>query len=373
MPNPFNPSFGKRPVHFYGRQDTTRTIVSSVGDLNDPWRTTLITGVRGSGKTALLSDIRMNLRGEDVIALYVVPNEAMLDSVLVGLYRQLPKTVPGALPELKSISFNPGVAVSFEKNTKLPYFTGTFSFQIMEMMDFCMKHGKHIVFLIDEAQKHTGDMRVFISTYQDLIMREYSVSMVLAGLPSVVSDILNDDVLTFLRRAKQIDLENIELMTVGHEFRKTFLGADSTLTDEVVSRAAACTCGYPYLIQLVGYYLWEEMTANSGRDTQSGACPDVLEEVLFKSKAELFRNVHKLVFANLSNKDREFVFAMSEDDEASSVSAIGDRMQEKKNCISLYRDRLISTGVVKPCGHGLLCFNYPYMKEFLSYKKQELL
>ena len=372
MSNPFNPSFGKRPAHFYGRQDITRPIASSVGDLNDPWRTTLITGVRGSGKTALLSDIRMNLRSEDVIALYVVPNEAMLDSVLAGLYRQLPKTASGALPELKSISINPGVAVSFEKKKTQPSFTGTFSYQIMEMMDFCMKHEKHIVFLIDEAQKHTGDMRVFISTYQDLVMREYSVSMVLAGLPSVVSDILNDDVLTFLRRARQVDLENIELMIVEHEFRKTFLCPGSNLTDEVVAKAAAGTCGYPYLIQLVGYYLWEEMIAFSGPNAQGGKGPDVLEDVLVKSKAELFRNVHKLVFADLSNKDREFVFAMSEDYGASSVSAIGERMQEKKNCISQYRERLISAGVVKPCGHGMLCFNYPYMREFLLYKKQEL-
>jgi len=30
----------------------------------------------------------------------------------------------------------------------------------MELMDAYMKQGKHIVFLIDEAQKHTDEMRV---------------------------------------------------------------------------------------------------------------------------------------------------------------------------------------------------------------------
>jgi hypothetical protein len=63
---------------------------------------------------------------------------------------------------------------------------------------------------------------------------------------------------------------------------------------------------------------------------------------------------------------------MSDDEGFSSVTDIGERMQKKKNFISLYRERLISTGVIKPCGHGLLCFNYPYMREFLVYKKQEL-
>ena len=365
MLNPFNPSFGKRPLHFYGRHEITRSIISAVDDENSPWRTTLITGVRGSGKTALLSDIRANLDCRDVIALYVVPNEALLDNILAQLYRQLPKSISSTLPEFKSISVNIGVTVDFEKNKKTPAFTESFPFQIMELMDACMKQEKHIVFLVDEAQKHTEEMRIFINTYQDLVMREYSVSMVLAGLPLVVSDILNDDVLTFLRRATQVDLENIELMIVEHEFKKVFLDTGTNLTDETVSMAAAGTYGYPYLIQLIGYYLWEDMHSGNG--------DNILEDVLIKSKAELFRNVHKLVLADLSNRDMEFLFAMSEDDGYSSVSTIGERMKKTKNFISLYRERLISAGVIKPGGYGLLCFNYPYMREFLHYKKKEML
>ena len=362
MSNPFNPSFGKRPLHFFGREEITRSIVLSVDDMNSPWRTTLITGVRGSGKTALLSDIRANLNSRDAIALYVVPNEALLDSILAQLYRQLPRPISDAMPKLGSISANFGVSVRFEKDKKTPYFTETFSFQIMELMDAFMKQDKHIVFLVDEAQKHTEDMRIFISTYQDLVMREYSVGMVMAGLPSVVSEILKDNVLTFLRRAKQIELENVELMIVEHEFRKIFLSAGAAHTEEVVSNAAVGTYGYPYLIQLVGYYLWEEMQGSNGND--------VLDDVMLKSKAELFRNVHRLIFSELSNRDREFVFAMSEDDGFSSVSLIGERMSKKKNFISLYRERLIAAGVVKPAGQGLLRFNYPYMKEFLHHEKR---
>jgi len=338
--------------------------MSAVKDMNSPWRTTLITGVRGSGKTALLSDIRNSLNSEDVVALYVVPNEALLDNVLVQLYRQLPKSITSAMPELSNISVNFGVNVGFERDKKAPYFTETFSYQIMELVDAYMKHGKHIVFLIDEAQKHTEDMRILISKYQDLVMREYSVSMVIAGLPSVVTDILNDDILTFLRRAKQVELENVETMIIEYEFKKVFLGSKAKLTEDIVSKAAVATCGYPYLIQLVGYYLWDDMH-DSGNI-------DVLDDVLFKSKVELFRNVHRLIFADLSNRDREFVFAMAEDDGSSPVSLIGERMKKNKNFISLYRERLISAGVIKPCGHGLLCFTYPYMREFLNYKKQEI-
>jgi len=364
MTNPFNPAFGKRPIHFFGRQEITRAIVESVGDENSPWRTTLLTGIRGSGKTALLSDIRENLSRPDIIVLYLVPNEALLDNILTQLYRQLPKSILRSMPELKSISVDLGFSVGLKKDKNKPDFTESFSYQIMELMDACMKESKHIVFLVDEAQKHTEDMRVFISVYQDLIMRNYSVSMVLAGLPSVISDILNDDILTFLRRAKQVEIGNVELMIVEYEFKKLFSNLCNTLTEQVISCAAASTYGYPYLIQLIGYYLWEDIYCNSG--------PKGFDDVLFKSKAELFRNVHKLIFTGLSNTDRKFIFAMSEDDIVSSVSVIGERLQKKKNYISLYRERLLSAGVIKSSGYGLLSFNYPYMNEFLHYMKQEL-
>ena len=364
MTNPFNPSFGKRPTHFYGRQEITRSIISSVEDINSPWRTTLITGIRGSGKTALLSDIRKNMNNNNIIVLYIVPNDAILDSVLTQLYRQQPKTITGSAPELKSVSVNLGLSVNLEKNMSKPNFTESFSYQIMEMIDNYMKHGKHVTFLIDEAQKHTEDMRIFISIYQDLVMQEYSVSMVLTGLPTVISDILNDDILTFLRRSKQIELENVELMIVEHEFKKVFLKDKAPLTKELVSKAAISTYGYPYLIQLIGFYLWEE-TKNINISY------GVLEDVLLKSKAELFRNVHRVIFADLSSQDKEFLYAMSEDDKISSVSDIGKRMKKEKNYISKYRERLLSAGVVKSVGHGLLRFNYPYMREFLNQMKNE--
>lgn len=362
MSNPFNPSFGKRPTHFYGRQEIARSILSSIDDTNSPWRTTLITGVRGSGKTSLLSDIRLNLNSPDVITLYIVPNEAILDSILTQLFRQLPKSISKNIPILKNISLNLGVSIGLEKDAKMPHFTETFPYQIMELIDAHMRLNKHIVFLIDEAQKHTEDIRVFINTYQDLVMREYSVSLVMAGLPSVISDILNDDVLTFLRRAKQVELENVEVMIVEHEFKKVFKEFDVTVSENLISEFAKATYGYPYLIQLIGYYLWEALYGNS----------ILLDDVLFYAKMELFRNVHNLIFADLSNQDRAFVFAMAEDDRISSTLDIRQRMGKTSNFISLYRERLISAGVIKPTGHGLLAFNYPYMKEFLLNKKQEL-
>jgi len=90
----------------------------------------------------------------------------------------------------------------------------------------------------------------------------------------------------------------------------------------------------------------------------------------FGKQPELFNNVHQLVYFDLSHKDREFIMAMAEDRSSSKIQNIMARLSKDKGYISRYRERLITSGVIKPVGHGLLAFTYPYMGEFLQKKKQ---
>lgn len=56
-PNPFNPSFGKVPPVFIDREQAVQTLTEGLADRNSPWQTTMICGVRGVGKTAVLAEI----------------------------------------------------------------------------------------------------------------------------------------------------------------------------------------------------------------------------------------------------------------------------------------------------------------------------
>jgi predicted AAA+ superfamily ATPase len=62
--NPFNPQFGRLPQSFIGRDDIIREFAGSLDDLNDPNRTMILTGLRGSGKTSLLTDIEKQVRSK---------------------------------------------------------------------------------------------------------------------------------------------------------------------------------------------------------------------------------------------------------------------------------------------------------------------
>lgn len=55
--NPFRPSFGSVPPIFLDREDMTNTVAEEIKEENSPYRTTLIYGLRGSGKTSFLVDV----------------------------------------------------------------------------------------------------------------------------------------------------------------------------------------------------------------------------------------------------------------------------------------------------------------------------
>ena len=364
MNNPFNPFFGVRPEQFLGRDDIVDSFIDAISNKNSPWRSTLLIGVRGSGKTAILSQIQAKIVSKDVFVVSVSPEAEFLDNILGQIHKQMSKSKLKNLPQLKNLSFNYGVSFSLEKKDDTKNFTKTFRYQITEMLDIVKKSGKNVVFLIDECQKHNEELRTFIGTYQHLIREEYPICLIVAGLPEVVSEILNDDVLTFFRRANQVSLKNVGVSLVAQEYKNVFSAIVKSPSESISEAAAESTYGYPYLIQLIGYYLWENI--------QKDYNGNLLTQTLVEAKDRLFRNVHQLVFDKLSLKDKDFLFAMAEDEYQIFTKELTKRLGKEKNYISMYRARLIARGVIIATGYGALGFAYPYMREFLIEKKREL-
>jgi len=362
--NPFNPAFGLKPEQFIGRDEISEEFIRSLSSPNNPWRSTLIIGVRGSGKTATLSDIRSKLDESNTVIVGAIPDSDFLDRVLGQIYRQIPEPLIKKLPKLKTISVSAGIGVELGIEKDEPYFTRNFEYQITEMLELIKKEKSNVVFLIDESQKHSSEIRTFISTYQQLIMKGFPVSLVMAGLPEIITDVLNDDVLTFLRRANRVELENINITLVKAAYINVFKRSKLEISETTIDDAARSSQGFPYLIQLIGYYLWENITMPFDGDA--------FEQALIESKVRLFKNVHQLVFDSLSNMDREFVFSMIQDTGDSKIHDILNRLDKDKNYITQYRSRLLTKGVIKASGHGKLIFTFPFMREFLELKRNEI-
>ena len=357
MQNPYNPLFGRKPERFLGRDLIVHEILSSLENVNSPWRTTLIIGVRGSGKTALLTDIDESVKGNDVIVVPISPETEILDDILSQVYKKMPSTLLSNIAKKLKVSIGGSLSVELNKNNDAPSFTESFRYQLTLMLDELRKKNYKVLFLVDETQKHSDGLRTFIATYQHIIREKYDVSLVMAGLPNVVSDILNDKVLTFLRRANQVILDNVDLMTVKYDFKDVFLKRFE-ISEELIEQAAIETSGYPYLIQLIGFYLWRNLEDGEEED-------NAFKKALMQSKVSMFQNVHKLLYGEMSPSDKEFVAAMTEDEKTSRFADIIRRTGRSKNYISTYRVRLIDYGYIKSVGHGELQFVLPYTREFI--------
>jgi len=355
MTNPYNPSFGRKPERFLGRDIVAHEILSALDNLNSPWRTTLLIGIRGNGKTALLSDINESAtNAKGCIVVSVTPEDNILDDILSQLYSCLPKSILKNIPKPSKLTL--AGTIEFGIDNKEPYFLNNFRYQITSMLEEVRKSKYKVLFLIDESQKHSAGMRTFIATYQHLIRENYEVSLIMAGLPNVISDILNDEVLTFLRRATQVVLDNVELSLVRHDFEAVFKRFG--VSADILESAALITRGYPYLIQLVGFYLWGILTS----DTQP---ENLLEQVIVRAKSMMFQNIHKLLYRELSAGDKEFIHAMAVDNNVSMFADIISRTGKSKNHLSTYRIRLIDYGYIKAVGHGEVAFCLPFTREFL--------
>ena len=63
--NPFSLSFGKEPVSLINRNVQSYEIIDTFEDENPVYQVCMITGVRGSGKTVMLTEINKTFRAED--------------------------------------------------------------------------------------------------------------------------------------------------------------------------------------------------------------------------------------------------------------------------------------------------------------------
>lgn len=87
------------------------------------------------------------------------------------------------------------------------------------------------------------------------IGRDGVIEQFMAGLPHAVSSVLNDKVLTFLNRATKVELGLISTNLIRAYYEQAFKSVDIEISDDILDRAALASRGFPYLMQLIGYYL----------------------------------------------------------------------------------------------------------------------
>jgi len=363
--NPFNPSMGYLPQHLVGREDDLDEVAyaldSGSGALG---RVSLFTGVRGIGKTTMLTAI-----GEEALqrGWYVIDDYAtagLLDRITDALHaiagtnsNEVRRVVTGASVSVTGLSLTSAPVAKQARSLR----------SVLTSVIDSLPVNQGVLITVDEVQASNGnsrssdELRELGNIIQLLIREQRDIAAAFAGLPSSIRAILSDDrggPLTFLRRALRFDLGPVPLTAVEEAIRATIIDAGGTIDDECVETAAAATGGYPFLIQLIGYYTWR--SAKAGNVTATDVTTGIAA-----ARRRLGNLVHDTALADLSSVDKTFLLAMATDDGPCQMKDIQTRMGVDRLYAGKYRQRLIAAGMIIAPAHGQVDFALPYMREFL--------
>lgn len=361
--NPFKPTAGATPPLLVGRADVLDEISESIEDgPGAPSRLVRFTGARGVGKTVMLTETRKvaNQLGWVSISETATPGlTARLTAAAQRARRRLDSTPSGrrlsgvTLPAVAGFG---GGGVTFEPSEReeadLRQAFGL-------LLDELEPRETGLFITIDEVHSAARDeLRHVAATFQHLVTEGRDLALAVAGLPSAVSDLLQDDVLTFLRRATPYELADVALEDVRAALSETITSAGRSITETALARAAEATGGYPFMIQLVGYHVWRKATGDLIDDA-------AVDEGVPAAQKRLGNTVHETALGDLSDVDRTVLLAMAEDDGPSSTSALAARLGVEVGYIGVYRRRLIEAGMIEEAGYGSMTFALPFLREYL--------
>ena len=356
LKNPFNPQFGRRPTTFIGRSDLINHLLHSYDNLNAPERTTIVSGLRGSGKTSLLSDVSFRLENDsEWIVINLACNDNLLSNTLEMILFKLEQRESN-FPSIKKVSITvPLINVEIEKAKKR---YESFYPTLLQVLEELRRLELKLLIIVDEVN-NSKEMKEFASTYQLVIREEYEVALLMAGLPQHVDSILNDKVLTFLWRSNHIHLSLIDPYFMKLAYEEEFKKRGVVIEEDALEYAYLSTAGYPYLYQLIGYHLWEQEI------TEDKIALKDVRRAVEHSKASLYQNVYSIIYRDLTVVEQKFILTMCNFEMPVETGKMREQMKKGSAYINAYRERLIRIGIIEVVGHGSFQFSLPFFKDYL--------
>lgn len=361
LENPFTPSFGEVPDHLAGRHDIVRRFDRAFSArLRRPELTTILTGARGTGKTTLLSCIARRAESSGWVCAEVTCGEGMLDDIEIRSRHAAAHLVPSLdRVRITSVGVSDVASVGFEFVPDKDNWR-----RRMELiLDDLDKTETGLLITVDEVNGSLDEMIRLATVYQHFVREGRKVSLVMAGLPHNVSSLIKDKTVSFLRRAQRETLGRIDDFEVRDALKKTIEENGRTIGGSGLERAVEAVDGFPFMLQLVGYRIWDESI-----ESQAISDDDV-ERGIAAARSEMESRILGATYNELSDGDIAYVNAMLEDEGDSKTGDVAARLGVSTSLAAQYRRRLIDAGVIGGRKRGVVGFDLPYFREFLERRR----
>ncbi len=340
--NPFTLTFGKSPNEIISRYEYVNEITGTFKSENPTSNAYLIEGIRGSGKTVLMTSIEKELAQEkDWIIVDLNSTQDLLEDFAMRLVDSCKK-----LTDIFKKGFNFsfagfGIGLNGENQTR-----DNVSI-INELLENLKKKNKKVLITIDEVM-NGENMRHFASEFQILLRKDFPVFLLMTGLYENIYSIQNDPALTFLLRTPKIKVEPLSIAQITKTYQNVFE------TDiDTAKKLAKITKGYAFAFQALGLLYFD----------YKDSLP--LEKIILKFDDLLDDFVYKKIWQGLSEQDKNVILAIT--DSKTQVSEICKKLNMTNSTFSKYRERLINRGILQAPQHGYVEIILPRFAELIKY------
>ena len=339
MNNPFSLTFGKEPASLITRDLQINEIIDNFKEDNPSIQAFMITGVRGSGKTVMLTTVSNEFRKDkEWIVADLSPERDILNALAADLSNR--KELMQMFRDAKiNLSFL-GLGLEIDG---IPPVTDTVV-ALGQMLERLTKKGKRILVTIDEALSNKY-VREFVSQFQIFIRQNYNIFLLMTGLYENIYELQNEKSLTFLYRAPKIQMEPLSISMIAYKYKEVF-----GINDDEAMNMAKITKGYPFAYQTLGYLCCKRQVAYRG--------------VISEFDATMAMYVYEKIWSELSEGDRNVLRAIS-CSEKSAVKDIRAEIEMDSNTFAVYRNRLLKKGLIKSPSYGNVELTLPRFDEFI--------
>lgn len=342
--NPFSYTFGVKPKEYIANEQEDLILDNFMYE-EPTERAYMITGVRGSGKTVMLSDISESLeRAGKWIICDLNPAVDLLQGLAARLYEQ-PFVKEHFLSAKVDVSlFGFGVEISGgEKIVEIETL-------VEQMLGLVQKRQQKVMITIDEASSGKM-MQVFCLAFQKFIRKKLPIYIIMTGLYNKIHNIKNMKDCTFLQRAPYITLEPLDLSAIALRYKKVF-----DLEKKEAVELAKLTKGYAFAFQVLGKLYFDKKEEES------------LEDILLNYESELIRYSYRKIWSELSKKDKSIIIAMVKINKGENITK-QDLMQETgfdSAVINRYQGRLKEQGIIFSPQAGTYSLSLPMFQNFVQ-------
>ncbi|KJR45150.1 hypothetical protein UF75_4455 [Desulfosporosinus sp. I2] len=345
-------------------------------------RHTIFSGLRGVGKTVLLTKIekliedsesilyehiecdRSSKFSKDItIAVKKIVNKL---SILAKSKDAIKNTF--AILKAFTLTWNPTentLALGMSGETALGTAdTGDLSNDLTELFisvgEIAKKNRKCICFILDEIQDlQKNELSALIRATHRINQLQLPIIIIGAGIPTILR--ISGEAKSYSERLFNFieitSLKNDDAVSALVEPAKS---QNVNYTKDAFEAVVERTGGYPFFIQEYGQCVWNYISDDViDIDGVNSSYPEYL--------SKLDDSFFKVRYNRTTPKEKEFLFAMEKcNSYPCQMSQVASYMNQKPRSISLFRNNLINKGLIYAPSHGEVDFTVPQFDSYLK-------